>query len=194
MLIEKAKTKHLNTLVDLHMKNLVSPSSKIGKVFLEKLYKIIFSDQNLHLCFVATKDEKIIGAIIITKNLDKTNKLLKRFYSPSTYLLVVKSILKREVTPSELVNRYLFERKILIHLPKSSSHVLVIFVDKKFQGIGVGKKLIQSGINELIKQKIENVYVDYLITNKQAIKFYEGIGFKKIDSYYKSNLYIKNLK
>lgn len=62
-----------------------------------------------------------------------------------------------------------------------------IAVDKKHQGAGIGKMLMFFTFEKYKKKGIEKVVLEVRTTNKKAVAFYNGLGFKvagTIDKYY----------
>ena len=56
-------------------------------------------------------------------------------------------------------------------------------VDKKYQGRGIGKRLLKSAIVKTLEtSKIVGCVGLYLLAEKEAVKFYEKLGFVKLNS------------
>ncbi|MCU1740017.1 MULTISPECIES: GNAT family N-acetyltransferase [unclassified Pseudomonas] len=60
--------------------------------------------------------------------------------------------------------------------------LVMLGVDKKYQGIGIGQRLLMNAFIQAVKVHkqipIKGVYLD---SAPSAVKFYESLGFKKID-------------
>lgn len=56
-----------------------------------------------------------------------------------------------------------------------------MFIDESYRGRGVGKNLINLFLKECKKEKVSSVRVTASAKNKNAIAFYEKIGFYKKD-------------
>lgn len=54
-----------------------------------------------------------------------------------------------------------------------------IYIIPKYQGQGIGKELIEKGLDWLEKMGCKSIKVAVAEGNEQAIHFYEGFGFKK---------------
>ncbi|AHV98695.1 GNAT family N-acetyltransferase [Paenibacillus sabinae] len=52
-----------------------------------------------------------------------------------------------------------------------------IYISRKFQGQGLGKRLIQKGIEIAIEQNKQQVWLGVWEKNEGAIQFYKGMGF-----------------
>ncbi len=182
MKIESIKTSDIKTLARLHKKNLVSPSSKIGQKYLEKLYNLLLSDPKTHLCLLAIDGNEIVGAISATKDLEKTNKILRRLISFPVLFDILKATILGKVTVGELTKRIFLERKLLKRFPKPYVSILTLFIVQNHQRHGVGSLLVKKMLSELEKNGTNIVYVDTLISNKKAVLFYQSLGFRVVDT------------
>lgn len=182
MIINDFEIQDIGEVANLHSKTLVSPSSKIGKAYLKRLYAILLSDLKTHICLVASKKGQIMGSVTATKDLEKTNKLLGKLFSFSMLLSILKALIFRKVTIPELVKRFIFERVVINRFPKPYVSILILFVDKKYQRLGIGRRLTDVMLKKLKKIGVKKVYVDTLTTNNKGFLFYKSLGFveKKI--------------
>ena len=201
MKLRNIKTADIRFIARLHKKTINSPSSKIGIGYLTKIYQTLLKAPELHLCILAYDNDTIIGAITATKDLRKTNKLIKNFFYLGMIFSVIKAVLLGKVSIVELLNRIRFEQIVTNKFPQPYVTILTLFVAKSFQRKGIGRRLVREIILRLKNEKIKNVHVDTLTTNKKAIAFYQSIGFKRIekiaDSYvleYKIQFKIQNAK
>lgn len=180
MIIKDAQLKDLPIISLLHERNLESPGSKIGIVYLTALYRSISSNPDLHTLLVAKVKNQIIGAICITKDLKRTNRLLKKNLRIKLIFAIFHALLSGKLPVSDLLNRILFERKALSQFKSPYPTVVSLFVARKFQKRGVGRLLV----GEVIKRcKIDGsklLYVDTYLSNKKARKFYKAVGFQEV--------------
>lgn len=65
----------------------------------------------------------------------------------------------------------------------------------KYQEYGIGKRLLEKGINEAKKRGMKKIALEVLKSNKAAIKFYEKNKFEVVDFYESRNsqYMIKNI-
>jgi|GEM_PF-2436565 len=194
MKIEQVQLADLNTIVKLHKHNLSSPSSKIGEAYLEKLYTVLLLRQDLNIALLLREKKDIVGVITATQDLHEMNKSLNKILSPSIIFLFLKAIVVRKVTVKELWERIRFEQMLM----KKNIHpypvILTIFINRKYQGGGYGKKLINEMSQILKKKGIKKIYVDTLSTNKKAIGFYLALGFKQKEAIADSIILEKELR
>lgn len=87
----------------------------------------------------------------------------------------------------------LFERKIIGFLEFAvlfqTAEIFMIAVHRDFQGIGVGKKLMEFCLSKLKEKDIKEVYLDVSVKNSRAINFYRSYGFYVVytrKGYYKN--------
>ncbi len=63
----------------------------------------------------------------------------------------------------------------------------MVVVEKKYRGKGIAKKLVNLAIEEMIKNKADEIILETEVVNQAAIKLYENIGFlrvKRLHRYY----------
>ncbi len=64
---------------------------------------------------------------------------------------------------------------------EDSGRILVLFVDKKYRGLGIGKKLMQAIIKKLTaRYGVREISLEVHEKNIAAISLYESLGFKKV--------------
>lgn len=68
-------------------------------------------------------------------------------------------------------------------LDKKISELKRMYVKKEFRNKGIGKKLLQSAIEESKKLGYEKIQLDTISTMTEAISLYEKFGFAEISSY-----------
>lgn len=69
-----------------------------------------------------------------------------------------------------------------------NAEIIDFVVNKENQNQGIGKKLINYAINDLIKKGINQISLEVRKSNEKAIYLYEKLGFtydKTINNYYK---------
>jgi GNAT superfamily N-acetyltransferase len=67
----------------------------------------------------------------------------------------------------------------LAHLGQPSSIVEDVVVMKKYQGLGIGKQMMQFAIQVSKKEGCYKLALSSNIKREKAHKFYEGLGFEK---------------
>lgn len=55
-----------------------------------------------------------------------------------------------------------------------------IAVDKKYQGLGYGEKLLRNIIKRCIEKEVEFIHLEVRIDNMPAINLYEKLGFERL--------------
>lgn len=87
----------------------------------------------------------------------------------------------------------LSERKIIGFLEFAvlfqTAEIFMIAVHRDFQGMGVGKKLMEFCLSKLKEKDIKEVYLDVSVKNSRAINFYRSYGFYVV---YTRKEYYKN--
>ena len=67
-------------------------------------------------------------------------------------------------------------------------HVVSVAVLDQHRGKGVGKALMLEGINGVVSRKSDEIYLEVRISNTQAIRMYQNLGFQiksRLRSYYR---------
>ena len=67
-------------------------------------------------------------------------------------------------------------------------HVVSVAVLEQHRGKGIGKALMLEGINGVISRKSDEIYLEVRISNTQAIRMYQKLGFQiksRLRSYYR---------
>lgn len=70
-----------------------------------------------------------------------------------------------------------------------TAEIFMIAVHRDFQGMGVGKKLMEFCLSKLKEQDVKEVYLDVSVKNSRAINFYKSYGFYVL---YTRKAYYKN--
>jgi ribosomal protein S18 acetylase RimI-like enzyme len=64
-----------------------------------------------------------------------------------------------------------------------------LLIDKAFRRKGLGKRLIEKAFSIAKKNKMK-IKTEVLIKNKNALMFFESLGFKKVEINKKENHYV----
>jgi ribosomal-protein-alanine N-acetyltransferase len=67
-------------------------------------------------------------------------------------------------------------------------HVVSVAVLDQHRGKGIGKALMLEGINGVLSRKSDEIYLEVRLSNTQAIRMYQGLGFQiksRLRSYYR---------
>lgn len=192
-MIKPLGLKQIPEIAGIHaseLKNDFLPS--LGSEFLELLYLGVLK-KGMAFGFVAQEKNKIVGFIIGTKNMNNffksaiTSNLIKMIY------LIFLKVLKKPAIISNILETLLYTKKD--RGPKSE--LVVIAVLKKWQGKGIGKKLIKSLENYFKKDKIKS-YKLTVYADKEAVNFYKRLSYIKLSEFslYGKQWYIyeKNIK
>lgn len=179
MIIREIKKSDIGEVANLHLRCLPDTvSSRLGKFYLEKIYKI-FSKYSNNSAFVMVDKDKIIGAIGLTADLNQFQLQIKKELALTDYLLIIKSIILLRITITDLLRRIIFERELVKNYQVPYKAIVTSFVDKNYRRQGVATKLLKSAIRD-DKNLTKIFYVDTLAKNSAAIKFYENFGFSPV--------------
>lgn len=156
------------------------PSLGIG--FLENFYEGIIEEKRV-FGYVDIEGKKIRGFILGTDNMsDFFIKALKNNFFQLAYLLTIK-ILKKPILIKKILETFLYPKREV----GPRAELIVIVVLKRWQGQGIGKKLIATLEKKFLQRKIKK-YKLTVHADKKAVFFYERLGYTKLSSF---NLYDK---
>lgn len=68
--------------------------------------------------------------------------------------------------------------------PDFEGHIMSIAVDPEYRGNGIGRALMVAVIDKLIKLGARYIGLEVRVSNRRAIKLYEGLGFKTVKRIY----------
>lgn len=182
-MIKPLELKHIPQVAKIHVRALKQdflPS--LGTDFLEILYSGVIKN-NEAFGFVAEEKNKVIGFVIGTKNMDRFFKTaLTANFLKLVYLMAIK-LLSRPALIKKTLETFLYTKKD--KGPKSE--LVVIAVLDKWQGKGIGKKLVQS-LETFLKNIRISKYKVTVYADKKAVKFYGKLNYSKLAEF---NLYGK---
>jgi len=89
----------------------------------------------------------------------------------------------QHVSPIVIWHFFLTEFKVLVNVPRSDAEVNLIIVNSKYQGKGLGKKLMERFVAAArdARCRLVTLYTDDQASNW---KFYEVIGFRKVATFH----------
>lgn len=134
-------------------------------------------------CFVAAdEDDCAVGYLICGKNFNEYYKVFNGLYMPEIKKLGIKYVL---MSKSEIAVHRLFSKKYPAHL-----HIDLLDVCRHQ---GVGSRLMNELKLYLKEKQIPGLMLSCGFDNKNAIRFYERNGFKKIANIFGSYVMAINL-
>ncbi len=163
----------LNDVVNLHVNALKeSTLNQFGENFLKAIYEVMLKDKDC-VFLVIKKDKKIIGYAVATKNTPKMyHKIIK-----SKFLVLIWEGLKRMIINPKLLPKvldYFFEKH---PKPVSQAELQFIAINSKYQGRGLGTRLISELDRQFRKMGISAYKVGTWASNKQSNSFYKKLKF-----------------
>lgn len=163
----------------LHLRTLPGVVANIGIPYLTALYTHLVQLRALHVALVAQEQSHIVGVITATTDLYKTQDSLSRiFVRPAVLAALCMAVLKRRVTISDLLKRFIKERHFRVRFKSPYPTILTFFVGTPHQHKGIGKQLLIA-LNEALPRQI-TLYVDTEKANVHAQDWYSAHGFAKI--------------
>lgn len=140
-------------------KGIVALMNQSEATLVKFLMKAVVSEQ----CFVALKDEKIIGMIGVSTPMQ------------STFEISLKQIIKELGFMSGI--RYSLATQGKISLEDNQNYIHTLDVDERYRCQGIGRLLLETCMME---SDAEEYLLDVIEINKKAIRLYESCDFKVI--------------
>lgn len=156
----------------------------LGLSSVTKMYQLIFTDLDIHFCLGAWENKKLIGFAVVSKNMDVTHTLFHKLFSFTTYLSLFFYVVTFKISLMRIFKRFFFERKLPKVIGKNYCCMGPICVSKKYQKHGIGRLLITGIVKYIRKSKINTLYVYTRFDNKNAVAFYNKIGFENVGIFY----------
>ena len=189
--ISSLKSEKIKEVISLHQKLLgLTLNNRLGNEHLQYVYETTIRHKQSKIA-VATLNEKIVGHIVLSINPSDLRKTLLRNRSLGKLAKTFFSLL---IKPS-LFYQYLDNRKLEPPLYYKGSIIqpllAVIAVDKGWQGLGIGSKLIEYADQYFSLNNYFMYKVDTLISNRVSRLFYENNGFFELEKRGKNIVLIK---
>lgn len=182
-MIKPLELKHIPEIAKIHIQALKQdflPS--LGVDFLEVMYSGVFKKREA-FGFVAQERGIVVGFVVGTKNMDKFFKTaLTANFLKLAYVMAIK-LLNRPALIKKTLETFLYTKKEKGPKPE----LVVIAVLDKWQGKGIGKKLVKYLETFFKKIKISKYKVT-VYADRKAIKFYGRLNYSKLAEF---NLYGK---
>ena len=171
--IRAYKSDDLESVRDVCHKTAHTKTYQKNKDLVTTMYLDYYAIEEPEYVFVAVDEtDTPIGYVLCSINYDKFHKVFIEKYA---------SKIKKRF-PIDYYNKNSFEPKILKkHLPQYPAHLHIDILDR-YQGQGIGKRLLEALFNKLKEDHIPGVCLVAAKSNKNACGFYEHMGFQKIGS------------
>ncbi len=182
-MIKPLNAAYIKEVAEIHQEALKGdffPS--LGINFLKTFYEGVFKNSDLY-GFGIFQGRKLCGFVIGTKDSGKffSEVFKSRFLKLS--LIVFIQLLKNPNHLKNILETFLYTKRV--EGPKSE--LVVIAVDRNFQGKGAGKLLVNALESAFKKDSIRS-YKLTVHADKKSVGFYEHLKFSRISSF---NLYGK---
>lgn len=151
--------------------------------FLTLMYSDYYTEAEPDCCFVAAdENDEVIGYLICGKDFDRYYKTFNGLYMPDIKKLGLKYVI---MAKSEIAIHKMFSKKYPAHLH--------IDLSEACRHQGVGSKLMPKLKEYLSECDVHGLMLSCGFDNKNAIRFYERNGFKKIANVFGSYIMAINI-
>ncbi len=171
----KLELRHVGQIAKLHIEGISTGFiSSLGIDFVTALYEAIAESKD-SFGFVAKENDRVLGFVAFTTNLNKLYKsvILKKGWRFALLLAGKMFSLKR----IKKVFETLFYPSRIKKMNLPSAELLSIVVADESQGKGLGLQLLQKGLAGCAKRGIDKVKVLVGADNKPANELYQKCGF-----------------
>ena len=178
MIIRLAKLNNAKQIAKIHQDEIkYGFLSQLGLHFLTKFYTGLIESSG---AFVVIAENNDCPVAFISGCID-TAKFSNKFYKKkllSMFFILLPKMIKPGVL-KKIVETFLHSKK-KDALPKAE--LLSIAVQSEYQNQGMGKKLFQRFLSEMKERQIKQFKVLVGTNLKQAINFYQNLGFQEYSS------------
>jgi len=195
-MLRTAKLSDVGRLAELHSSELSTdflPS--LGMPFLVLLYTKLIKSPNIYI-LVFESTGRVEGFIVGGSNFDKTFKNILSENIIQFSIVITPHVLKKPQIIKKIIETMFYTQKFGSRA--SSAELVVLAVSKRFQRIGLGRKLVNILERKLKGIGISKYRVSVNAGNAVANSFYKALSFveyNKFELYGKEiNIYIKKLK
>jgi len=162
----------------LHIKGIKTGFiSSLGIDFVTALYEAIAKNKS-SFGFVAEENDKVLGFIAFTTNLNKLYKSVITKSGIKFALLLVGKIFSLKTIKKVFETLFYPNRIKKLDLP--SAELLSIVIDKEQREKGLATGLVQKGLAKCARRGIEKVKVLVAADNQSANKLYKKYGFELV--------------
>jgi ribosomal protein S18 acetylase RimI-like enzyme len=193
--LHKMTGQHANQVASLHIQGIsIGFISSLGQEFVAAMYKAVAEDKN-SFGFVAIENDKTVGFVAFSTNLSNLYKHVILKKALKFIFVLAKKMLSLQ-TVKKVWDNFLYPSKMKkMNLP--DAELLSIVVIPECRGRRIAKQLVDAGLEECRKRKIDKVKVLVGTSNDAANKLYLKCGFEsasQIDSHgVKSNIYVAQM-
>jgi len=174
------KHKHIDTVKDLWL-NTFSENllSIIGQKMIRS-YLINFLKNQENKGFLLFHQNKMIAFVLFGSE----KKIIKKIFL-SNFVIIIFSFIKlfffleiKKIITYFNVLIFLFLSNNKFEIKNKNTELLIIVVDKNYQGKGFGQKLIKFSLRDNYFENLKTIYVKTLDNTNKKVKFYKKNGFK----------------
>lgn len=174
--IHPFRERDLDVAIVLHESLIQSAGSILGKQYLRAMYTQMLQHPDYHVMLGAYDGDTLVGAILATRSILNTNKLLRgtaAFSVPK----IVWNILTGAISISEIVSHSRVHSFLSNQMRENNMYITALYVSTHYQRKGIATQLI----HEVLQTSDTNtVYIDTHHYNTAAVRLYETMGFAHV--------------
>lgn len=164
--------------------------TKLGLGAIKRYYKWQLEGPHEHYSLVAERDGRIVGFCVGGISRGSLIGFLRKniFYLSVVVMLRFWLLFNKELFAKFIYGVRLLLKKIFIDkkeeektLGNDSFGILAICVSPGYQGLGISQQLMEVSEKEAIRKNFKQMHLTVAKKNLRAIRFYEKLGYKKIE-------------
>lgn len=192
--VELSGNSGLEELARLHEQVLgYTLNSRIGEDHLATLYGVMAREKNGYVGAVLF-DGELAGFVSGALEMDAVKNAMFRAMTFTQWLNLGFYFLSHPFALQDLQNGMQISRPVMYEGCRVDAVLSTIGVSRKFQGRGLGRRLVLSLENFFQRNGVNVYHLDTLISNRTARSFYAGLGFVEIESRADSVILAKKMK
>jgi hypothetical protein len=183
----------LEDVVQIHKTVLgYTMNSRLGDEHLAFMYRQMSGTPE---CFtgVALVSGCPVGVISGSANMDSTKSMLLKNLTPALWINFLTRLLKNPELAIGLWNNGIIDRPVFVDGKPVTAILTTIAISPDFQGLDIGRQLVNTLELFFIGRGIKCYRVDTLVINYRAREFYKKLSFKEVATRTDSVILIKGL-
>jgi ribosomal protein S18 acetylase RimI-like enzyme len=176
--IHPLRRQHCQQTARLHMEGIATGFiSSLGPGFVAALYDAIAEDPN-SFGFAAVENDRVLGFVAFTTNLSKLYRYVALKKGLKFAVVLIRRMCSFQAL-NKVWDNVLYPSKMKkMDLP--DAELLSIAVAPEGRGKGIAQQLVDAGMEECRKRRIEKVKVLVADFNEPANKLYQKTGFQRV--------------
>lgn len=192
--IQPLTTRDIVPAATLHRKMITSWGSALGLLYLVPLYEKIVTNPSKGFGFVAyTVKQQVVGLVVCTNDTNWYSQSNQTITNPRLFWRLIQVVFQGSFSIFSAFGHIKTQKMLDLQYRKPYVSIQAICTDTAYQGQGIGRKLLEAVVDYCRKNTVHTIYVDTLISNVSAQRFYRAAGFSVQEKIGDSVLFTMNI-